>query len=367
MKRQTIIRIFLCFALLIQSTTAFAFETDQYNLPPAPLADIGDEVSQYAAQNIRQAISKLNAEILARQSCLNNDFKSSVKIKCDSPDKEIKKLTSLRSEQAAAREVYNLLGTGFPPFTSSGTWMESHHFAVSPARYKTDFYDSIFLVFPTDFVGLSSTVNLYGAEFGTDKIAHFFQQGYSYYKTYNQGLAQGLTPEEAARKAVKWGQKTERTIYGSLISGVYSNADLFANYAGMKFYLGLTQSIKIGNGERGAILVLRNGFWAFNDENNLSKQLIKLFISNHLNEAFNPSVFTKMFGLRAFVRRRVKKQSCRQWFKKYPNLSQTELENTSKALKFWNGEDYGFTGSKNFITIANTCFDEKNFPSISSD
>ncbi|MGI8469205.1 MAG: hypothetical protein ACR2N3_12215 [Pyrinomonadaceae bacterium] len=355
MKSQIIIRIFLCFVLLARSTFVFAFETDQYDLPPQPLADIGGEVSQYVEMNVRKAIDKLNREISARQFCLENSDKKSEKVKCDSVEKEREKLALLRSEQSVAREIYNLLGTGVPPFTSSGTWMESHHFNAAPTRYKTDFRNSIFLVFPTDFIGLSSTVNLYGAEFGTDKIAHFFQQGYSYYKIYNRALAEGLAPDEAAEKAVKWGQKTERTIYGTLISGVYSNADLFANYAGMKFYLGLTRQIKIGDDARPPTLILKNGLWEFNG-NYSARNLLKPFISNHLNEAFNPSIFTKMFGLRSYVRRAVRKQSCPQWFKQFPNLSQTGLEKISQSLELWHGEDYGFTRSENFITIADTCF-----------
>jgi len=72
----------------------------------------------------------------------------------------------------------------------------------------------------------------------------------------------------------------------------------------------------------------------------------------------NPSIF--IVGLRSFVRRTVRKQSCKQWFEVYPNLSQAEIMKKSEALTLWNGEDYGFTDSKNFVTIANTCFAGKD-------
>ncbi len=355
MRLQTITRIFLCAVLLMQST--FGFETDQYNLPPKPLADIGDEVSQYTELNLRKAVKKINAKIAAGEICLGNNVEKIGKIKCDSPDKERAKLEFLRSEEAVARELYNLLGTGFPPFTASGSWMESHKFVGQPARYKTSFRKSIFFIFPTDYIGISSTVNLYGAQFGTDKIAHIFQQGYSYYKIYNRALAEGSTPEQAAKKAVKWGQSTEQTFYGTLISGVYSNADLCANYAGLRFYQGLTRQIKIGGNIKPALLMLKNGIWTFNENADLQEILLKPFISDHFNEALNPSIFIK--GLRSFVRRSVRTRSCKQWQKQYPNFSQAELEKTSKALTLWFGEDYGFTDSDNFITIANTCFDNK--------
>lgn len=355
MKLPNIFRLVLCAVLLANSTFVFAFETDQYNLPPEPLADIGDEVSQYTADNLRKAVKKINDEIRAGENCLAKKSENE-KPKCESPDKERAELAFLRSDEAVAQEFYKLVGTGIPPFTASGSWMESHQFINQPARYKTSFRKSIFFVYPTDYIGISSTVNLYGAQFGTDKIAHIFQQGYSYYKIYNRALAKSLTADEAEKEAVKWGKFTERTFYGTIISSVFSNADLCANFAGLKFYEGLTRDIKIGNKTKPAVLILKNGVWKFNENAELFDILLKPFISEHLNEALNPSIFFKYSGLRCYVRKTVKKQSCQQWFDKFPNLSQAELEKTSKSLKLWYGEDYGFTDSKNFITIANTCF-----------
>ncbi len=355
MRRQNIIRLFLCVALLSQ--TIAGFETDQYNLPPEPLADIGDEVSEYAEGNLKKAVVKINDEIAARRACLENTTVK--KTKCDSPEKERARLNYLRSEAALAREVFRLLGSGFPPFTSSGTWMDSHEFRNQPARYKTDFLKSIYAVKPSNYLTISPTVKIYGAHFGTDKIAHFFQQGYTYYKIYNGASAKGLTREEANRKAVNWGRMTERTFYGTLISGVYSNGDLAANYAGLKFYQGLAREIKIGGTTRPAILILKEGVWTFNETVDLRQFLIKPLMTDHFNETLNPSVFTRLFGLRSYVRRTVKKRSCEQWRNQFPDLSQTDLEETSRSLRLWYGEDYGFKSSDNFVTIANTCFEVK--------
>ena len=271
MKVQKIIRLVMCIVLLANSTFIFAFETDQFNLPPKPLADIGDEVSQYAEDNLRKAVEKLNNAIAAAENCLADKTKNS---KCDSPEKERAKLKSLRTENAVARELYNLVGTGIPPFTAAGSWMESHKFTVQPARYKTSFRKSIFYIFPSDYVGISATVNLYEAQFGTDKIAHIFQQGYSYYKIYNRAAADGSTPEQSAKKAIKWGRSTEHTYYGTLISGVYSNADLCANYAGMKFYQGLTREVKIGDKIKPPVVILKDGVWTFNDNGEIHDILI---------------------------------------------------------------------------------------------
>ena len=200
---------------------------------------------------------------------------------------------------------------------------------------------------------ISPTIKLYGAEFGVDKIEHFFQQGYSYYRIYQKALARGTKYDTALKKAVKWGQMTERTYYGFLVSGVFSNADLYSNYAGMKFYFGLTQPLNIGETVLQPTLILENGIWKFNGGDQLSA-LIKPFISDHLNEALNPSGFSAI--LFPSVRKVVLKQACPEWHKNFPEYNRTDLNGKSRSLRLWNGEDYGFTEKKRMISVGDLCY-----------
>ncbi len=347
-----LICIFLCVILLISPSAVAAFETDQFNLPEKPLADIGAEVSEYVRTNVEKAIAKINLEIKARQNCLENKAARN----CESAAKNRERLIYLRSESALTREVFKRLGSGFPPFTASGSWMESHQFAAQPARYKSGFKESIYAAFPSNYLTISETVNLYGAQFGTDKIAHIYQQGYTYLRICERATAKGLSNESAVKRANDWGRKSERTFYGNLVSGVYSNADLAANYAGLKFYRNLAREIAIGETLRPPLVILENGAWKFNENVDLAESLLKPFISEHLNEALNSSIYTKAFGLRSSVRGHVKKRACGEWKTAFPNLSRFDLEDRSRRLQTWFGEDYGFTQNENFITIANTCF-----------
>lgn len=347
----------LSFILLAQFLNAFSFETDQYNLPPVPLADIGGEVTDYAAENIEKAFEKINAEILERQNCLQ---KKTRRKNCDSAEKETARLKYLRSESAIAKEIFRLLGDGVPPFTNSGTWMEKHEFKAQPARYKTSFDDTIFKAFPSDYLMISHTVNLYGAQFGTDKIAHFFQQGFTYYKTVERAKAKGQTEETGMQKAIRWGQMTEQTYYGNLISGLYSNGDLAANFAGMKFYQNLTREIKIDGKTRPAILVLDDGLWKFKEPETLRENLLKPLISDHFNEALNPSIFIKLFRFDSTVRKIVRKKSCPQWRGRFPAMTSDDFAAVTENLKLWHGENYGHKNSDRFITIADACFSMEN-------
>jgi len=345
--------------LLLFPTNVLAFETDQYDLPPVPLADIGDEVSEHVEQKLHRAVDKLNAEILIRQRCISGYADGGPERGCDSLRAEVSRLAYLRTDAAMVHGAFDELGAGVPPFTSMGTWMDAHHFRRQPARYRTSYAKSIFVLLPPIALTISPTVNMYGSEFGTDKIAHLFQQGYTYYKIYHRALAEGATREEATAKAVRWGQKSERTFFGTLVAGVYSNGDLVANYVGLRFYEGLAQTITIGDRRRPAVLLLKDGLWTFNDGVNLRNELLKPFISDHLNEALNPSIFTKNLGLRWYIRRTVRRRSCAQWFERYPDLSKSGLEEQSQALRQWQSKDYGFTDSEHFVTIANTCFEEE--------
>jgi hypothetical protein len=92
------------------------------------------------------------------------------------PAKEQEKLDYLRSEAAIARAVYNRLGAGFPPFTKSGSWMDSHRFANQPARYKTGYKESIFAVNPVNYLTISPTVKIYARNSGQTKSRIFFSK-----------------------------------------------------------------------------------------------------------------------------------------------------------------------------------------------
>ena len=310
----------LIIILLIAPIVSIAFETDQFNLPPERLNDIGEEVTNYTIENLQTAIAKVNAEILFRQDCLTKISARKGRRKCKTPNEEKERLEFLRSEDAIAAEFYEMVGKGVP-FSISSKWLESEKFSRQPVRFKPSLKDSIYVVFPTDYIGLSSTINMYGAEFGTDKIAHLYQQGYDYFKLYKREMKKGLTHEEAIKKAVKWGQKTERTYYGTLVSGVYSNADLAANYAGLYFHFGLTRENKLGNKTFPPIFILENGIWKFNPNSDVKENLLKPFISESFSEAFNPSIYTKMFGLHLHARH-VLARNCDKWRERFPELSQ---------------------------------------------
>ncbi|MFN0278000.1 MAG: hypothetical protein ACKVRN_05285 [Pyrinomonadaceae bacterium] len=340
---------------LLSATNAFAFETDQYNLPHLPLADVGDEVTDHVEQQLLRAIEKVNREIATRSSCIK---KISEKPKgCGSLAKETEKLTYLRSNRALADEFAELLAGDNLTTTKFGGWMYKHKFRGQPDRYKTSYGHSIYILSPANYATISPTVRLYGVEFGIDKLEHFFQQGYQYFEIERKALAKEATPEQALKKAISWGKKTERTYYGLLTSGVYSPADLAANYAGMRFYHRLTTAVRTGETTFAPLAVLADGYWKRNS-GSPSDTLLKPFISDHFNEAFNPSAFR--FTLVRSVRRTVRKYACEDWRKWHPDLTAEAMLETSKKLQLWHGEDYGWTKKSHTVSITKECLEDKS-------
>jgi len=191
-------------------------------------------------------------------------------------------------------------------------------------------------------------VNLYGTYMGTDKIGHFLQQGREYYHAYRAEERRSQNMAAALQRAVRKGMGQERGILGRWATGVYSNADLATNYAGLKFYLNLTRTIQVGTVKRPPIVVLEDNHWKLNPDG--ENDVIRFFISDHFNEAMNPALCTK--NLRKSVRKQVRERR-KAWLEFYHTTAEQEDQRLQR-LSTWHGEPYGHSKFHGVITIGNT-------------
>ena len=76
---------------------------------------------------------------------------------------------------------------------------------------------------------LSDVVRIDGHLMGLDKIGHFFAEGWEYFERTRE---EGETLEEV----MEWGGRQEAGRFGYLTTGVYSFADLTANFHGWRFW-----------------------------------------------------------------------------------------------------------------------------------
>jgi hypothetical protein len=96
----------------------------------------------------------------------------------------------------------------------------------------------------TWYIELSPILQVSGVLMGLDKLGHFLAQGFTYYEHY-QKLRASLPPNVCAAGIRELGHEQELGQLGIATGGVYSFADLAANWAGMTFFLSLFEDADV--------------------------------------------------------------------------------------------------------------------------
>ena len=136
--------------------------------------------------------------------------------------------------------------------------------------------------FPLDYARMlqpSPTVEINEIRLGSDKLAHFFSEGWWYYKRWRKNH-RGETPEQLQRSLFEYGVKLEQWIQGTASSGVFSPADLEANYQGFIFYRQLC------HGEE-PLLQREHGRWRFSGRFDFRD-----YVSPQWDESWNPNIYS---------------------------------------------------------------------------
>jgi hypothetical protein len=92
--------------------------------------------------------------------------------------------------------------------------------------------------FPMDYARWlppSPTLQVNGIRFGSDKLAHFFSEGWWYYRWWIKHRDK-LSQDELQRGLFEYGSQMEWWILGKMVTGIISPADLESNYQGFVFY-----------------------------------------------------------------------------------------------------------------------------------
>lgn len=136
--------------------------------------------------------------------------------------------------------------------------------------------------YPFDYARMlqpSPTLEINAIRLGSDKLAHFFSEGWWYYKRWRKHHA-GDTQEQLQRNLFEYGVKLEQWIQGMKTSGVFSPADLEANYQGFVFYHQLC------HGEE-PLLYRRQNRWHFSDRFDFRDH-----VSPEWDESWNPNIYS---------------------------------------------------------------------------
>jgi|GEM_PF-4886319 len=208
-----------------------------------------------------------------------------------------------------------------------------------------------------------SLIQVHGQKMGTDKIGHFIAMGYYYYVAYSASRASGASHEEALNQARQIGVDgpiSEKGVVGMLPTGVISNADLVANYVGMKFYLNITQPVTLKGASYPAMLVSEGNYWRLRPHITRNSDYFSAFISEHYDEALNPCVFEPIS--RGQIRNIVRKNRD-TLLRFYAGDDRTKMTpqyfaEKSKQLATYYGEPYGHIGdTSNLIYLSDVLFE----------
>lgn len=327
---------------------AHALESDQFTLPPKQLGDIGPEIDAELKAILLRAMELTNRKIGRLEAERDETTDAEERAEIDGAIAEL--LDPIRMAEAVKRKWGEKL-----PVTTFETWIVKHKFNASPAYYEPPFGDTVFadqaLWKPLLIGAMSPTIKVHGVYQGADKIGHLIQQGFDYYRRYRNELRHGGTEAEAIKAAVDFGIDMEKTWGGQWWTGVYSNSDLAANYAGMKFYINLGEPVKVGRRTMPAILTTDGGRWAWNPE--ASDKWFAVYVTEHLDEAMNPFWCDGL--MRGGLAKRIKARGA-QWVAHH-NTTMSRERARLLRLSTWHGEDYGHSGFDDVVTIVTAYFD----------
>lgn len=194
-----------------------------------------------------------------------------------------------RSEARFAQEVYYALG-GWYWVDRIERWADTN---AAVQKYPQTRYHHIYRGMPiwatrvNWLFGVGRSMRVSGVMLGTDKFGHFFSQGLKYHKRFARGWAE--------EKVLRRGVFAERWLFGLLTTGVYANADLVANYEGMRFYRSLSEPNIIPG--KNAIVM-----WDGNTPRIARAFSFADHINDYWDEALNPSLVVPSLGKRLKVR-----------------------------------------------------------------
>ena len=210
-----IIRVVFCVA--VGMTQVFAAEVDQFTLPPGEPVQLPDSATVLQTEVnrlLRHAIRRANERYMESRPKADSRW---LQPRCD----ETRLYDALTG--ALARSVVGQLET----FAETSPDIIRRKVLLEQSIYR-DFYwqASPTLVFSER---MAAVIKLNGVEMGTDKLGHFFTEGYSYFLVTEK-------LEKNIESGLLFGEWSESVYFGAQTTGVYSFADLTANFQGLRFW-----------------------------------------------------------------------------------------------------------------------------------
>lgn len=251
---------------ILCSSPAVALEVDPYLAWMHEIEDSTEVINQFINRTARETVAEVNGKPGKYDTC------DAVTVRIFRRNH-----TSIASSKRLLRHIHSN-----PEIDKFG---RSHFKEVGDSMYR--YVPQLY------FSSLSDTINVNGIYIGDDKIAHLFGFGRRYYKRYLTALNKGMDTETALLAAIRYGVRNENGLMGKLIDGIFSHADLEANFQGMQ----MARSFCEGDNPN---LVGEPGAWTWDHDTDFSE-----FVIPTIDEGFNNSHYINIYW--PGVRRRLKR------------------------------------------------------------
>lgn len=302
-----------------------AHEVDQFTVPEdEEFADLGDYFNEYFIAAIEEGVRRTNRRIDIALGGDGGQFEhedpkyGSGVLRTYDTSTSGQTLGYLYSNEGVASYVRRSI-------PDAVTLIEGLERELHKDEFKERYPDQIVAFHPSDFdcvfakvhfpldprslfrLWRSSNLKVNGVYLGTDKIGHFVDMGYHYYKVYHRLRHQrGFSERKAmhgAANAFNSGIMSESSVLGYATAGAYSNADMTSNYVGCLFYRNLTEPVRLKGQVRPPIVVRTGDYWKLNDHVRGEPDFFSWFISDHYDEVLNPSHYEK--GMQKSMRKAI--------------------------------------------------------------
>lgn len=335
-----------------------ALETDNFYLPPdEEFADLGDFLEVLHTRAIEAGVEKVNSSIERALQLKEPAARQTALEKCHSAEAVVAAVAGQFGDSIFEKSrIERALANGWARSTYPGQIVE--HSGLSMNLWGRMPIDPRVLV----MFFQCCTIKADGVYLGTDKLTHFHHQGLQFYHRYRGLLNKGFSPEEARTKVIRHFANNavfaEDKLFGTILTGVYSNADMAANYLGFKFFLNLTEPVMLEGLEHEALVVRCGVFWRLNDHVRPHSGWFASFISDHLNEALNPNLYDAT--MRPHIRKILEHRAGRivEFYTQRDGrpADPAYFNRLAQELSTYYGEPYGHSGkTERLMTIGNTC------------
>jgi hypothetical protein len=194
---------------------------------------------------------------------------------------------------------------------------------------------------------IDPSLNVNGQYVGTDKLGHFFDQGYTAYEKSKDATSF----EEGVTASLKHSESAEETIWGLIPSGIKSYGDLSANYSGFLFWTQLTEGsnpyFRCSNGVWSQV---RNFDWAeyvmpsWDEAINCSQFSVKATLENYVANTQNLEKAAKNRGKSYKYTCPVSARECVKMKAQYGSKAPYLLSPACLKAKVGDGEEMQYTG-----------------------